>query len=186
MPSISAIQLPSGSQYEIKDAWAREAIAELQSYSNYLGVTTTPLSDGSTTSQIVINEEVATVKKGDIVNYGAKEFIFNGTIWQEFGDLSALGDLAYKDDATGSFTPAGTVSTPVISVTPETDTVYGLDSLGTLPTLSTTVANEVLTITFSQGSLPTLDTGKTVVIGIDSATSSQPVFTGTSGSVTVS
>ena len=70
---------------------------------DYLGVTTTALTDGATTNPITINGEQVTAKKGNIANYGSKEFIFNGTAWQEFGDLSALGALAYKDSATGSF-----------------------------------------------------------------------------------
>lgn len=106
--TISVITLPSGVQYDIKDAKAREDIAALQSYTDYLGVTSTALTDGATTNPIVINEESVTAKKGNIVNYGSKEFIFNGTAWQEFGDMSGLGSLAYKNSATGSTT----LSTP--------------------------------------------------------------------------
>ena len=51
--------------------------------------------------------------------------------------------------------------------------------MGTLPTLTTTVQNEVLTIGFSQGTLPTKGSNTTVVTGITSATSTQPTFTGT-------
>ena len=96
-PLISQITLPSGTTYDIKDAKARADIAELQAYTDYLGVTTTTLTDGATTNPITIAGESVTAVKGNIVNYGSKEFIFNGTAWQEFGDLSGLGDLAYHD-----------------------------------------------------------------------------------------
>ena len=102
--------------YDIVDAGARELIEELEAYTDYLGVTTTEITDGATTNPITIGGESVTAKKGNIVNYGSKEFIFNGTAWQEFGDLSALGALAYKDSASGSYTPAGTMTDPTVSI----------------------------------------------------------------------
>ena len=56
MPDISKITLPSGNTYDLKDAGARSLISQLQSYTDYLGVTTTALVDGSTTNPIVINQ----------------------------------------------------------------------------------------------------------------------------------
>lgn len=86
-------------QYELRDLDAQSRIEALESYTEYLGVTTTELTDGASTNPISIGGESVTAKKGNIVNYGSKEFIYNGTIWQEFGDLSALGALAYEDSA---------------------------------------------------------------------------------------
>jgi hypothetical protein len=54
---------------------------------NYLGVTTTVLSDGSSTNPILIDGVSVTAKKSDWVIYGSKDFIFNGTVWQEVGDF---------------------------------------------------------------------------------------------------
>lgn len=110
MADLSKITLPSGTTYNLKDAAAREAIEQLSGYTKYLGVTTTALTDGATTNPITINGESVTAGSGDIACYGSKEFIFNGTAWQEFGDLSGLGDMAFADTATGSYTPAGSVS----------------------------------------------------------------------------
>lgn len=115
MADISKITLPSGTQYDIKDATARELIDQLNQYTDFLGVTTTALTDGATTNPIKINGEDVTAKKGNITSYESKEFIFSGTAWQEFGDLSGLGSLAYKNSATGNFTPAGTVSQPAFT-----------------------------------------------------------------------
>ena len=115
MADITKIETTNGTTYDIKDAGARQLISELQSYSDYLGVTSTELTDGATTNPVTIDGKQVTAVKGNIVNYGAKEYIFNGTAWQEFGDLSALGKLAYEDQATGEFTPAGTVSQPTFS-----------------------------------------------------------------------
>jgi len=110
MAEISKITLPSGTTYDLKDAWARQAIEDLSGYTYYGGVTTTPLTDGATTNPITIGGESKTASTGMIVTYQAKEFIFNGEAWQEFGDLGALGDMAYVDTASASYKPAGSVS----------------------------------------------------------------------------
>lgn len=124
MAEISKLKLPTGTSYDIKDATARTDITNLKdkldtlsSYTKYLGVTTTKLTENATTNPIVISSNNITATVGDIANYGSKEFIFNGSKWQEFGDLSGLGALAYKDRV------SGTVSIPsaftVSDTTPE-------------------------------------------------------------------
>ena len=101
MAEISKIKLPSGNTYDLKDATARAAIAALEGGSYFLGVTTTALTDGSTTNPISIGGTNVTAKNGNMVIYGNKEFVWyapaSGTAkWVEFGDLSTLGSLAYK------------------------------------------------------------------------------------------
>lgn len=195
MPDISKIVLPgSATVYNLKDADARDRIATLESYSEYLGVTTTPLTDGASTNPITINGQSVTAKKGEIANYGSKEFIYNGSIWQEFGDLSALGSLAYKNSASASYTPAGSVSTPTISLKTagSTTTVNSITAVGTLPSFTGTgysVSQEVLTITaesFSAGTLPTKGANTTVKTGDGVYQSDQPTFTGTAATITAS
>lgn len=260
MANIKQITLPSGNTYDLVDAGARELIAELQNNAKFIGVTTTELSDGDTTNPITIDGESVTAREGDwtISDDTKKEFIFNGTSWQEFGDMSDLGSLAYKDSASGTvtdyvtggsgsftgttatlkitpagsvsltntnktatvskassgtatYTPEGTnasssvsgscsvtatgsVSTPTISVKTagSTTTVNSITSVGTLPsaTMPTyTVANEVLTITagsFSAGTLPTKGANTTVKTGDAVYQSSQPTFTGTAATGTIS
>lgn len=138
-----------------------------------LGATTTPLTDGATTNPITVHGEPVTAKNGDIAIYQQQEFIFDGTYWNAFGDMSGLGDLAYKNSASGSFTPAGSVA-----VTETTDTVTGMASAGTLPTW--TYNAETMNLTYNAGTLPTADTAKSVVTGATAA------FTGTAGTVDVS
>jgi len=96
MPDISKITLPSGNTYDIKDAGARELIAQLQGGQYFLGLTTTVITDGTTTKPVVIDSENVNQEKGNIVVYGNAEFIWDGAKWIEFGDLSTLGALAYK------------------------------------------------------------------------------------------
>ena len=126
MADISKITLPSGITYDIKDAQARGDIAAMQAAISggvsFIGETSTVLTDGSTTSTITINNEPVTAVKGYLVVSSGKEFVWDGAKWIEFGDLSGLGTLAYKDTATGNFTPAGTVSQPTFSGTSLTST----------------------------------------------------------------
>ena len=122
MADISKITLPSGNTYDIKDATARESIKNLTGYTKFLGVTTTELTDGATTNPITVNSESVTATSGAIATYGSKEFIWNGTAWQEFGDMSSIGALGRKDSASGSYTPKGTVSKPTFTGSATTST----------------------------------------------------------------
>lgn len=121
MPNIKKITLPTGTTYDIVDQGARDLIDEMSGYTDFLGVTTTALTDGATTNPIKINNVDVTAKKGNIVTYGSAEFIFNGTAWQLFGDLSGLGDLAFKDSASGTVAVPKTYTT---TVTPSTTSKY--------------------------------------------------------------
>lgn len=76
---------------------------------NYCGITTTALTDGATTNPVVINGSNHTAKAGCTVFYGDKEFVFNGTSWEELGfsvDLSG-----YKTKQTAVSSPSASGST---------------------------------------------------------------------------
>ena len=122
-----------------------------------------------------------------------------------FEEIENLGDMAYVDTAsttyqpegsvtinsytpegaitpgsgTANYTPAGTVSTPTITVVPNTTTVNSITAVGTLPSWSASVNNETLEFSFDAGTLPTKGANTTVATSIQSATSTQPTFTGT-------
>lgn len=142
MADISQIKLPNGTTYNLKDANARERIEALESFTTYLGVTTTALTDGATTNPIQINGQSVTAQTGNIVLYGNSEFIFDGTHWNQFGDLSALGALAYKNTASGSYTPAGTVSQPTFTG----DTMNSTGSFTPAGSVSLTNGNKTATV----------------------------------------
>lgn len=210
MAEISQITLPSGTTYDIKDTTARSmaggAIRLIE------GTCTTPLVDEATTNPIIIDGESYTAVSQEAVFYGKKEFVYDGTKWHEFGDMSGLGDLALKDSASGSFTPSGSnadsavtgsctvtpsgsVSAPSVSITPTTDDVYSITAVGTLPSctlpsLTCSVSSENLTLSwsagsFSAGSLPTKGSKQTVMTGA-SAEADAPTFTGSSSTGTIS
>ena len=64
--------------------------------------TTTALTDGSTTNPITVDGNDVTAVSGDFAIYNTQEFIFDGTQWNLLGDRVGLGDLAYKNSATGT------------------------------------------------------------------------------------
>ena len=241
---ISQIQLPSGSVYDLKDAQARSDIADIRTSitagMHFIGQTTTALTDGSTTSPIVIDGSNVTPKQGDLVIYGTsgsngaapKEFVWNGSKWSELGSTGSLKALAFKANASGKVTPTGSVSstftgtqsnvtitseadtngnyqpagsvtvsstantnktatvspassgtatyTPAgnvsVTVEPNTTTVNSITAVGTLPSFTSTVSGEVLTLGWSAGTLPTKGANTTVATGIKTATGS---FSGT-------
>lgn len=263
MADISKITLPSGSTYNLKDAQARSdiagIIASISGGVTFLGETTTALTDQATTNPIMINNVSTTAISGNLVYYNKKEFLFNGTKWIELGDLTTLGTLAYKNSASGTYTPAGSVSQPTFSgsettstgsFTPSggvtistgtgtanytpagtvsqptfsgseltstgtykpegtvsvstgsgtanytpagtvtaptisvssvgsTTTVNSITAVGSLPTFGATVSNEILTLSFDQGTLPTKGSNTTVKTGDASYVASQPTFSGT-------
>ena len=113
-PYISQITLPSGNTYDIKDAEARELINELASPGVFLGVTTSNISEGSSTNPIIVDGVSTTAHQGDWCLHEETDisqeppvtskiaYIFNNTNkWQKFTDMSNLGGLAYKDSAEG-------------------------------------------------------------------------------------
>ena len=132
MADISKITLPSGTQYNFKDQQARDDIEAIQGAIaggvTFMGETSTALTDGSTASSIVINSKTITAVKGYLVVYSSKEFVYDGSKWIEMGDLSAFKALAYKDSASGNFTPAGTVSQPTFTGNENTVAITAADN----------------------------------------------------------
>lgn len=191
---ISQITLPSGTTYDLKDADARSAIANIQSMATgamyYIGISSTAITDGGTQKPTIdsVERTMAAADAGAVAIYGEMEYVWNGSKWQEFGSTGSLKALAFKDSATGNFTPAGTVSQPTISVATagSTTTVNSITDVGSLPAWSASVSGETLTIGWSAGTLPTKGSDTTVKTSDAAYESSTPTFSGSQGSVTVS
>lgn len=122
MADISKITLPSGTTYDIKDTIAREiAGGGLQ----FRGVTTTTLTDGASTTTYTIGTSNLTAANGDMVVFGSKEFVFSTSDnkWHELGDNTSLKDLAYKNNASGTYKRATSVTVTTNATTNKTATV---------------------------------------------------------------
>lgn len=126
MADISKIRLPSGITYDLKDATARDLIQTIQGTitgaMSYVGVTTTPITDEDTTTPVIINGTSYTPAGGNVVIYGDSEYVWSDydNAWHEFGSTGSLGALAFKDTASATYTPAGTVTQPTFIGTQET------------------------------------------------------------------
>ena len=129
----------------IKDAEAQQSIIELQKSvtgaMHFLGVSETAITDGQTTGSWVIDGvtfvpsgatgQQVNLKAGDAAIYGAKEFVWSGASgsWKEYGDMSSLKSLAYKDASdieTAGSTSQNLVVTTITGVSGST-TVTGVD-----------------------------------------------------------
>lgn len=98
--------------------------------------------------------------------------------------LDTLGNLAFKDSATGKIIPKGSVSTPLITATVSTTPVSQVTNRGELSSWNANVNDETLSFTFSAGQLPSIQ-AKNAVTAVTDITSSKPTFTGIEGTVTV-
>ena len=162
IPTIKEVTLPSGNTYWLKDDEVRQWIgdgttsgaekrlsdaeSEIQKLSNathWLGVTTTALTDGSTTNPITIGGESVTAVSGDIVqDSNGNEYIFNGTAWQALGSsVGTLKAFAYADTGEVTITPAGTNASSAVTFSGgTTDSVLGADTTFTNGTSSVSFA----------------------------------------------
>lgn len=153
----------NGSQYDLKDAEARQDIVDIKSAitgaMHWAGFTTTSLEDGDTTNPIVIEGENYTAKAGDVVciegdSYEAEqEFVFNGTKWQKYGPAGSFKALAFKDSASGDVVCDGTNAPSAVSFS-------GTASETVLKAINTAaVAPSFTEGAFNAGSLPSFTEG---------------------------
>lgn len=169
---ISYVKATDGSTYEIKDSWARQQIEAITGGDAvvFKGVSSTALTDGGNENPTVGGTAITAKTTGDLYFYNKEEFIYgDDNKWHSLGpQLQTLGNLAYKNNASATYTPAGTVSKSTFSGTAATITAKGTPS-GTVskPSFTGTAA----TVTAK---------------GTPAGTVSQPSFSGTSVTLKVS
>ena len=193
-PTIWQMTLPSGTTYDIEDKAARAAAAGINMV-KCTQASDTPYGvkwmDGSTEITGTLAASNSTTGKFYLVPLESEDakdvfaeyvtVITEGTpntySWEKIGttdiDLSDLGDLAYKDSASGNFTPQGSIEVNASSgsgtaYTPEgsievnaasgTGTEYTPEGSVAAPTISVASAGATASITpfGSQGTLPSL------------------------------
>lgn len=121
-----------------------------------------------------------------LVIYGSKQFIWGPSDtpkWNELGDLSLLGDLAYANTASASYTPAGSVTGAQFTGSQSSVTITATDNVsgnyqpkGTVSISGIEGANTTFTGSFTPSGEITLNNG-TVTWGVSTAsgtTSYQP------------
>ena len=130
----------------------------LSSAVKFVGITTTALTDGSTTSTVTIDGASHAAQRGDVVIYGGKEFLWTGSLWQQMGDEASWALKTVTITGTGYLTGGGTLEanrTIDIAETYKTmiqhgDTAYGWGNHATagyaLADNLTTLAGRVTTL----------------------------------------
>ena len=120
------------------------AVSDLAGAMHFEGVSTTDPATGTVT----INEEILVPAKGDVVLFGVKEFVYDGTAWQELGDetiylttASAQANYVQK-----TFTIAGIDMADPITAD-EIKTALGLKTLAYKDSASVTVNDYATDIT---------------------------------------
>lgn len=182
-PKLYIEVLNDGSQdLYIRDAEAQEEIAQIKETikngASYIGKfvsavvggeTVTTLKDGDVVTSITTTKGTFVpgtpasgqykLNEGDFTEIQGTsgkpsvEFMWNGSAMDEFGSTSLLKSLAFKDNASGSYTPAGTNAPSAVSFTGQTDgdfvTGYNNDA----------VAPSFQEGAFDGGSLPSFSEG---------------------------
>ena len=111
---LSQVEMPNGDLLEIKDTVARQMATGGTHYIGKLyvdGTTYTHLADNDarTSVEIVTGSTTHTshnAEQGDIVLDDGKEFIYDGSVWEEMG-VDGLGAFAFVDE--------GRVTVPTVS-----------------------------------------------------------------------
>lgn len=139
LPEISKITLPTGTTYRIKDEVARQGMSGAIVLR---GTTTTALTDGATTNPITLDTTPPTeytAVANDAVFYGNKEFVFDGTNWHEFGDMSGVRNMGKVDQGTVTIKPKGSNSSSAVSFGAHTTaTVLKSTVTATVPKVTST------------------------------------------------
>ena len=205
MAEISKITLPSGTTYDIKDAVARQMASAGISFVVSTDAASTPkdvtwddngttitgtLEPSASTSGVFYLVPSTTQSGKDVFSEYITVTVNSAYAWEKVGttdiDLSNLGDLAYKNSASGSFTPSGSVSQPTFTGTQGSVSVSGTPE-GTIGTGSGTanytpagsVSTPTITVTPSTTSkyVAASTTGGGSVTAGTAASATMPVLT---------
>ena len=162
-----------GNTLWLKDAEARQEIEDIKSSitgaMHFIGVSSTAIADGDATGPWTINSKTyiasgtpaegqVLLAAGDVAVYAPsgkaeQEFVWSGTKWQEYGSTGSLKALAFKDNASATYTPAGTNAASTVSFSGQTDGdfVTGFDTAPAAPSFTEGA--------FDAGSLPSFTEG---------------------------
>ena len=136
---------------------------------HFIGISTTAITNGGTEKPTINKVQLKTVNNGDIVIYGNKEFIWNGSAWAELGDTTAESKRI-SDLETWKTTASATISSNSAGVTA---------NAGEIATIKTTITNLSNSVVKSFG-------GKTGVITVNTTASTiTPGTTAGNGKATV-
>lgn len=120
---------------------------------HFIGISTSAITDGGTENPTIGGSQ-KTAANGDIVIYGNKEFIWNGTAWEELGDTTAESDRISALE-TWKDTASQTISS---------------NSAGVTAAAAGVTANATAIVNLSKAVVTSFE-GKTGAISVDTAAS---------------
>lgn len=185
--TISASYTPAGSVS--KPTFNGTAATISASYTPTGSVTVSSTGTTNKTATVNTTTGTATYTPGGTVSQPT----FSGTPATLSTSLGTVDSASFSGtpatiSISKSYTPGGTVGIPTISVDTAgtTTTVNSITDVGSLPDFDATVTSEVLTFSWSAGTLPTKGANTTVKTGDALYTSSRPSFTGTAATISAS
>lgn len=90
----------------------------LASAMKFLGTSTTAITDGSKTKTITVSGSSVTVTSGNVVLYGSKEFVWNGSSWEELGNE---GSYKVVQEAVNSPSASGNATAFIDTISQDTN-----------------------------------------------------------------
>lgn len=84
----------------------------------FLGTSATAITDGATTNPITVGGNSVTVESGNVVLYDSKEFVWNGTAWEELGNE---GSYKITQAAVSSPSASGTATAFIDTISQDTN-----------------------------------------------------------------
>lgn len=100
---------PSADMHAATKKYVDDAVEGLSGAMHFIGVSTTAITDGGTQTP-TIGGKTVTPAQGDVVLYGDKEFIWNGSSWTQLGDESSFALKTTSVSAGTGLTGGGTLA----------------------------------------------------------------------------
>ncbi len=99
------------------DRTVSDSIAEIGTPFNYRGDSSTPITDGGREEPTIDGEPIDPtqgMKKGDVVTYDGKEFVWTGEHWQAFGDEGSYALKTIRVDGGDGLTGGGDLVSDIV------------------------------------------------------------------------
>lgn len=121
----------------------------------FLGTSATAITDGATINPITIGSTSTTVASGNVVLYGSKEFVWNGSAWEELGNE---GSYKVQQNAVSSPSASGNAISFIDTISQNAQGVITATKK-TIPTGNGTTAGITIVYPAQQCTTYTSDSG---------------------------
>ena len=92
------------------EAAVADAVSGLSGAMHYIGTSTSEITDGGTQNPTISGYSGTAKTAGNVVIYGSKEFVWNGSAWEEFGDEGSYALKTVSVTGTGALSGGGTLT----------------------------------------------------------------------------